>query len=624
MKVKHLIILLLLLSVLNLSSFTYRTSELEISDNIIKNPGTGLCFMPGMEPASKYPSWIFDVCSIAYFRIDWADVVDEDGNYIFDKLDKEIFSTYRKQGLRLAFRIMASNPHSSKKNVTPCDKLEFKFPTVMHTSVYNKEQNDPVFWDHNYLSEHGKMIEAFGYYVLKHPDIDFVDLGGMGDWGEMHLSRWSKGELIDRDFTYKKYLKAVIAMMEQMEAHLPYTVKSFCCAPIGLDGLPDVFAQIVDRSVRRGWWLRTDGFSTEGPPYYVRPYFEKYWHQVGFIAEPAGGINHDYFGGPYSVTDYLNSIIYNRVSIANLMGMWDLNKLSDADIKTIYNAAQKIGYRFAVTKIVMPDTVNMISGEALKVPIKTTIRQDGSAPYHGTAVIDISLFRNKKKIVSQAFMPGVPLSQILPGKEQEYTIMLDIPKNIKTGTTTVKLALDDLNYGHLKTANFPLDKMNNIILGPIDIHKGTSSSFIKLRTDDVFKNLQAQPDVEIKKDKNKWKLYGRAKAGWDYAHTSAFPIKLNTLYRMTVKMKAWKRDIKTSLLFFKFGISNSDHQWIRNINTSGYDFNKEGTMQEFSTFFQQKFDGESWYYLAIEKGNPEPATINAEIISWIIEEVPLP
>jgi len=624
MKIKHFIILFLLVPVFNLYSFTYQTNYLKISDEIIKNPCAGLCFMPDLEPASKYPDWLYEVCSIAYFRLDWADVIDKNGNYIFEKLDKEIFSTYRKKGLHLAFRIMASNPHSSKKNVMPFGKLKYKFPTVKHISVYGKEQNDPLFWHPNYLAEHGKMMEAFGEYALEHPDIDYVDLGGMGDWGEMHLSRWTKQELIEWNFTYKKYLQSVLALLEQMERCFPNTIKAFCCAPIGLEGLPDVFAQIMDWSVRCNWWIRSDGFSIDGPPYYVKHYTEKHWQKVGFIFEPAGGINHDYFGGPYSVQDYFTSLIYNKASIANLMGMWDLNKLTDADIKIVYNATKKIGYRFAVTRVIMPDSFKRNPDNPMKIPIKIIIQQQGSAPYYGTAMLEISLFQNKTKVAGQSYMPGIPLSQITPAEEQEYTIMVDIPKNVKPGETDLKLAIEDLKYGNLKIANYPSDKKNRITLGSINIQKGNNLSYIKFNTDDIFRVLRAQPEVKIAKDKNIWKLMGRARAGWNYAYTSAFRIKPKSLYRTTVKMKAWKSDVKTSRLFFKFGINNSDHQWIRNINTEQYDFTKEGTIQEFSTVFQQNTDDELWYYLAIEKGNTEPATIKAEILSWTVEEIPLP
>jgi hypothetical protein len=77
---------------------------------IVKNPGAGLCFMPIIgEPASRMPGWILDTASIVYFRLDWADIMDDSGNYIFDRLDRELFSTYRAKGIRIAFRIMGAN-----------------------------------------------------------------------------------------------------------------------------------------------------------------------------------------------------------------------------------------------------------------------------------------------------------------------------------------------------------------------------------------------------------------------------------------------------------------------------------------------------------------------------------
>src|SRR5208337_1417130 len=145
---------------------------------------------------------------------------------------------------------------------------------------------DPVFWDPKYVSEHEKLIIALGKYSDSHPGtVDFVDLGGMGDWGEMHLSRWKTEELVSHGFSLKVYLQSVLSMMEQMDRYLPATRKAFCVAPIGMEGLEPVFSQLVERAVRHGWWLRTDGFSIEGPAPYVKPYFEKHWQRTGIILE---------------------------------------------------------------------------------------------------------------------------------------------------------------------------------------------------------------------------------------------------------------------------------------------------------------------------------------------------
>src|ERR1043166_7868045 len=155
-----------------------------VSDRMLKNPDCGLAIMPGLTPVERLPAWILDVSSIAYFRLDWASVVDGKGEPQFAKLDRDVFKGYRDRGLRLGFRIMAANPHSALEYVTPKAVIDREhLPTVRHTSVYGKPAVDPVFWDERYLAAYNRMLAALGAYLDGQPWAGPVDLGGMGDWG---------------------------------------------------------------------------------------------------------------------------------------------------------------------------------------------------------------------------------------------------------------------------------------------------------------------------------------------------------------------------------------------------------------------------------------------------------
>ena len=624
---KIICLYLLLLTSPAILNSAWQTNYLPISDKIIKNPNSGLCFMPGLEPASKIPDWILEVCSIAYFRVDWANIVDDNGNYMFEELDKKIFSTYRKKGLRLAFRIMAANPHSSKKYVTPEHILkENNIPFVIHQSVYGREQMDPVFWNKNFIKEHGKMIKALGEHVDKHPDVDYIDLGGMGDWGEMHLSRWTEKELKKNGFTRKKYLQAVFEMMEQMDKYLPQTTKAFCVAVMGMTGPAPVFAQIVDRAVRNNWWLRTDGFSMEGPPHYVKPYFEKHWKQVGFIIEPAGGINRGFFGAPVPVKKYFDAVMQSHPVIVNLMGLWDLNKLADSDIRECREMAKKIGYRFVIKEVILPKKVNIPNNESTKFPIKLTIAQQGAAPFHGSAVINIELISKNKTIKQQTLFPRSPLSQILPGEEYAQTFLIEVPENLKANSLSLYLSIQDMKHGNIIPANKNTDPAGRLLIGSLIIDKAArSASYIfEMNKNTKPATLRAESGVVIKKSDNGWKIKGESESGWNFAGSRRYKVKPKHLYKMKIKLRAWKGDIKDSMLFFKFGIDNENGHWLRNVNTPRYDFNEPGSWQELSVLYQPESSEEYQFHLAIEKGRTSPSTINAEIISLTVEEIPLP
>jgi hypothetical protein len=150
------------------ASPAWQTIDFAPSSEVLRNPGCGLCFMPPLDrEASSLPAWILGDASIAYFRLDWAEVVNDEGEYDFEGLDGRIFAQYRERGLRIAFRIMGANRHSTRSEVFPESILKTGAPRVVHRSFYGKEQLEPVFWDPRYVAEHGRMVAALGAYVRR-------------------------------------------------------------------------------------------------------------------------------------------------------------------------------------------------------------------------------------------------------------------------------------------------------------------------------------------------------------------------------------------------------------------------------------------------------------------------
>jgi hypothetical protein len=594
------------------------------SDKIVKNPECGFCFMPQLEPAEKMPAWLLNIGSIAYFRIDWADAVDASGNYQFDRLDEKVFSTYRKYGLRIAFRIMGANIHSAKRNVFPKDILNRAIPVSKKISVYGKEQEEPVFWNDAYINEHGKMIQALGGYIGKHTDIDYVDLGGMGEWGEMHLINWSDAELAKYGFSQEIYMNAVFRMMEQMERAMPETVKAFCVAPLD-ERMEPVFRLVADRAVKHGWWLRTDGFSKDGPPSYVKPYFEKYYRGTGFILEPAGGINRGFSGEPVPVDDYLKAILANRPSIVNLMGLWDLDKLTDSDKKTCESAGKKIGYRFQVKEVVIPKTIVKIKESGALLPIRITVSQNGGAYYFGQSVVYIKLTQGDKIVYEQGLVPVKPLSETAPGDKTAGSYFLNLPADTAYGITRVYTAIRDLKYGFLNPDNKDAGEDRFVYSGSLSIEDkpGDSPVLFELSKNGFPKTLKASGDIKISVSENGYSIKGVNQSDWSYAgaYGEAVP---GYLYIMKARLRAWKGEIPDSRLFFKFGVHKKNWDWLKNVNSSEYDFLNQGTWQELTATYLVQSPEEAILLYSIEKGRNGPSSINAEISSWIVQNLELP
>ncbi|MDY0167363.1 MAG: hypothetical protein RBS80_12515 [Thermoguttaceae bacterium] len=178
------------------------------SDEILFNPGMGLYLQH--PPLDAEPDeWFMQAADIAYYRLHWADVNPEEGVYTFDEYFGPLFDFWVKQrGKRVAFGVMSQSMHGRRKYVTPQWVFDAGVPGVRHTGLYVDEQINPVFWDDRYLDLMDKLIEKLGEHLDGKEGLEFVDMRSIGEWGELHLQRWTQEQLDATGFTHTKYVMA--------------------------------------------------------------------------------------------------------------------------------------------------------------------------------------------------------------------------------------------------------------------------------------------------------------------------------------------------------------------------------------------------------------------------------
>ncbi len=147
----------------------------EIGD-ILYNPGMGFAdfhFSWGNPPLpSEYPRQ-----TVAYFRWTWDELEPAEGQYNFALVDN-VIRRAQAEGKTLAFRIMPVY-----KGSTPQWLLEKGVDSVAVGGDIFPDHNNPVF-----LSYHERLIEAFGDRYAGKPEIDHVDIGSVGCWGEWNTA----------------------------------------------------------------------------------------------------------------------------------------------------------------------------------------------------------------------------------------------------------------------------------------------------------------------------------------------------------------------------------------------------------------------------------------------------
>jgi hypothetical protein len=151
-------------------------------DALLANPGMG--WQTFHRFADDDPALQGLPSSSAYFRFYWRELEPKDGAIDFARLDG-LLARAQRAGQRLCLRVMCTG--SGEYMDVPqwlkelgCRGYEFEYEGRPH---WVPDFEDPQFQD-----RHFRLIRELGYRYDPHPELDLVDIGSVGLWGEWHLS----------------------------------------------------------------------------------------------------------------------------------------------------------------------------------------------------------------------------------------------------------------------------------------------------------------------------------------------------------------------------------------------------------------------------------------------------
>ncbi len=164
----------------------------EETDELLANPGIGWeTFHRTRVKDGNLPDWI--PSTIHYARWGWGTLEPRPGKIDYDFLDKVIAET-RIANQRLAFRVMCCSTRAGRPyHPDWLKKVGGKILTVDHGN--QKELTIPDLDDPKVLDMHLDFIRRLGIRYDGHPDIDHIDLGTVGWWGEWHMSSSKTGKM---------------------------------------------------------------------------------------------------------------------------------------------------------------------------------------------------------------------------------------------------------------------------------------------------------------------------------------------------------------------------------------------------------------------------------------------
>ncbi|HUT32472.1 MAG TPA: DUF4832 domain-containing protein [Planctomycetota bacterium] len=183
------------------------------TDELLANPGIGWETFHRVKTKDKsLPEWL--PSTMHYARWGWGTLEPEPGKLDTAFLDK-VLKDSRDAGQQLAFRVMCCS-------TTPRDPYFPKWlkdagGRIIETQYGSgptlpvPDLDDPVV-----LERHLDFIKRLGERYDGHPDIDHIDLGSVGWWGEWHMSN-AKGVSMPKPETQQKIVDAWLAAFKKTQ-----------------------------------------------------------------------------------------------------------------------------------------------------------------------------------------------------------------------------------------------------------------------------------------------------------------------------------------------------------------------------------------------------------------------
>ena len=361
--------------------------------------------------------------SVEYYRFNWVDIEPEKGVYNWKPIDDRL-ARLQKSGGSLSLRVMTASAHSSGYYSSPkwlfdqgCKGYEYNVgggdPTSGGKAITRIE---PEYSDPIYLAEHSAFIAALGKRYDGHPNMEFLDIGSYGIWGEWHTKHPApiavRKQIVD--MYVQAFRKTALVFMTDDQEGLSYAL-SF------------------------GTGLRRDGV---GSPWHEQNWIgsKKYanvpdmgnvWKKAPVVFEWFG--DYAYLQSRnWSFDAAVNFMVSNHVTMIND----NIGKVPPEAMPQLEKLARLAGYRFVLREIAHEKTVTPKG--VLNVKMKWA--NVGVGKLYRPFKLQISLKNATDQTVATVIADADPRDW-LPG-EREITSTMKIA-NVPSGTYTLAVSLTD-------------------------------------------------------------------------------------------------------------------------------------------------------------------------------------
>jgi len=395
-----------------------RKVEPEESDEFLLNPFRGFasthCFNDWIaRGVPRHP-----LCGAVQYRWYWDELEPREGDVRFDIIDQTLAKA-RANGQRLNFRVMCQDGVAH----VPAWVRAAGAKGYVYTdgSGWQPEYNDPVF-----LEKHANLLKALGQRYDGHPDLDFVDIGTVGRWGEWHTSEtgWPmpadsvRAKIIDMYFRY--FPNTPLVMLIGGEYGLKYALergagwRADCLGDMGgfsatWNHMRDSYPPALEAAGAKDAWKKA-------PVVFETCWTMNYWRQMKWDI--------DYILG-WALGQH--ATITNNGS-DSIPADWE---------QKVREFEKKMGYRFVLRS--MEHSMSAALGDSLRIRMEW--ENTGVAPCYLNFPLAIQL-RSADSSAARVLDCGTDITGWLPGVVK-LDLALAVPEDLPPGEYDLGVAMLD-------------------------------------------------------------------------------------------------------------------------------------------------------------------------------------
>lgn len=299
-----------------------------------------------LEPADTVDD--FPGLSTAYLRLPWAYIEPEEGRFNWAILDTPA-QRWIAKGKRIALRLTCSENWMTYATPEWVKKAGAKgtFYQLGKGRVERSGSWDPFFDDPIFLAKLDKFLAAAARRYDGNANVEFIDVGTFGLWGEGHTHMSSRQDSIESQKTH-------------IDLHLKHFKRTLLCISDDFAGhdKPGRRFDITDYALSKGVTIRDDSILVQPPPrsWYHAEMAQAFWPKLPVILE------HEHFGSSKARGAWDGALLIKAVEDyhASFMSIhWWPRILLNENRQIIDKINLRLGYRLQPVEVTWPKIVEI-------------------------------------------------------------------------------------------------------------------------------------------------------------------------------------------------------------------------------------------------------------------------